>query len=120
LENPENLARYVRYEMDRLCIPPTIRGHRYLSYMVEQVTMDPERAAWITKDLYRETARKFRTTWSAVARSSCAAITCCWECETGRERFCRMTGRPAAERPAPSAFVTVVAQHINRIYYPAI
>lgn len=116
LEIPENLERFVRCELDRLCIPPTLRGHRYLSYMVAQVAIDPERIQGITKDLYRETARRFRTTWSAVARSSWAAVARCWGCEAGRVRFCRVAGRPVTDRPAPSMFVTAVAQHVKRSY----
>lgn len=86
--------------------------------MVGQVVMDPERIEGITKDLYRETARRFRTTWSAVARSSCTAIARCWDCEAGRERFGQVAGHPWANRPAPSAFVTAIANHITHIYRP--
>ena len=79
--------------------------------------MDPDRIEGITKDLYRETARRFRTTWSAVARSSWAAVARCWECEAGRERFYAVAGRLMTDRPAPSIFVTAVAKHITRNYH---
>ena len=118
MENSANLARLVRREIDLLCVPPTIRGHRYLSYMVEQVAMDPERSAWITKDLYRETARRFRTTWSAVAQSCWAAITCCWGCEAGRERFGVVAGRRPAGRPAPTDFIEAVARYVTGQHRP--
>lgn len=74
MEGYESLENLVKREIDRLHIPPTIRGHSYLVYIVEQTALTPDRLTGITKDLYRETARQFRTNWNAVERSSRSAI----------------------------------------------
>ena len=110
------LEDLVRREIDRLQVPPTIRGHRYLVYITGQLAADPGRIEGITKDLYRETARRFRTNWSAVERSSRVAITCCWESAAGRERFCKLAGYQFTERPSISAFTAIVAQYITENY----
>ena len=51
MEDNENLENLVKREIDRLHIPPTIRGHSYLVYIVEQAALTPDRLTGITKDL---------------------------------------------------------------------
>lgn len=117
MEVSEALEELVRREIDRLGVPPTIRGHRYLIYIVGQVAAAPERIIGLTKDLYRETARRFKTSWTAVERSSRVAIAICWEKADGRERLCTLAGHQLTERPSIAVFVTVVAQHIIGTYH---
>jgi len=116
MEVSEELETLVKREINRLQIPPTIRGYRYLVYIIGQVAVDHDRVIGITKDLYRETARRFKTSWTAVERSSRLAITFCWESEKGRGRFCTLAGHQFAERPTTSVFVTIVAMHITDNY----
>ena len=113
MEIAEELENLVRREIDRLHIPPTLRGHRYLVYIVSQIAADPRRLEGITKDLYRETARRFRTNWKAVERSSRTAIAHCWESDAGQERLCKLAGYQLTERPSISVLAAIIAQHIN-------
>ena len=112
MEGYESLENLVKREIDRLHIPPTIRGHSYLVYIVEQAALTPDRLTGITKDLYRETARQFHTNWNAVERSSRSAIALCWASDAGRKRLCTLAGCQLTERPSTSAFVRTVAMHI--------
>ncbi len=111
-----DLTHIVRSEMDRLDIPPTIRGHRYLTYIIGQVVISPERITGMTKDLYRETANRFHTSWTAVERNSRTAVMKCWSSTAGRDRLCKLTRCQLMERPTLSVFVAVVAGHVADNY----
>ena len=60
------LPGVVEKTLTELHIPTRLRGYRYLTYSIAQVATDPARIHGVTKDLYRETARRYGTTWQAV------------------------------------------------------
>lgn len=110
------LTSLVRRELCLLRIPPNLRGHHYLTYIVERVAVSPIRVKDITKDLYPEAAHCFDTDWRAVERNSRTAITACWRDPDGRERFCELAGRQLAARPRTAVFAAIVAAHTMDLY----
>lgn len=85
--------RALRGEVERtlrcLHINETIMGLKYLVYAVSETVIDPNRTYLITKDLYREIARKYKTTPTRAERDICWAIHISWE--SARNRICHTT-----------------------------
>lgn len=106
----------VRRELCLLRIPPNLRGHYYLAYIVERVAVSPMRVKDITKDLYPEAAHCFDTDWRAVERNSRTAVIACWRDPDGRERLCELAGRQLTERPRTAVFAAIVAAHAMDVY----
>lgn len=115
LEKTPNLSDMIRWELHSLQISPTLRGHHYLVYAIEQVANDPMRVKDVTKDLYPDTAHYFDTTWKAVERNIRSAVLACWNSE-GKEELRRMTGYCLAERPRSAVFIALVAEHVSQRY----
>ena len=112
-ESIQNLSDIIRRELHCLQISPTLRGHHYLIYAIEQVVNNPLRVKDITKDLYPDTAHNFDTTWKAVERNIRSAVLACWN-SNGRETLQEMTGYQLADRPKSSVFIAIVANHVTK------
>lgn len=115
-ELSEELTNLVRRELYILHVPPNLRGHHYLVYIVERVAVTPLRIKNITKDLYPETAHNFGTDWKAVERNSRTAILACWKNAEGRERLNELAGYQFIERPKTTTFAAIVASHVTEEY----
>lgn len=115
LESTPSLSDLIRWELHRLQISPTLLGHHYLLYAVEQVVMDPLRVKDVTKDLYPDTAHHFDTTWKAVERNIRSAVQSCWN-NGGRETLMEIAGMQIAERPKSAVFIAVLAEHVTKLY----
>lgn len=115
-EEMSSLSYLVRREIHRLRIPPHRLGYQYLTYAVEKVAVNPMLVNGITKELYRETARHFGTTWTAVERNSRTAIRTGWETPEGRARLCVIAGYQAEKCPNTAAFIAFVAEYVAEIY----
>lgn len=99
----------------RLHIGGTLKGFWYLVYAVAETVKDPMRTDLITKDLYRETAKKFRVEYRQVERAIRTAINACWT-NGGRPELDQMLGYHLEERPANGRFVDIVAAYIRQTY----
>lgn len=111
-----SLSYLVRREIHSLCIPPHRLGYQYLTYAVEKVVVDPRLVHGVTKDLYRETARHFETSWTAVERNSRTAIRAGWETPEGRSRLCAIIGYQPERCPNTASFIAFVAEYVAEIY----
>lgn len=110
-----NLSDLIRWELHCLHISPTLLGHHYLLYAIEQVVADPLRVKDVTKDLYPDTAHYFDTTWKAVERNIRSAIIACWN-SSGKATLQDIAGFQILERPKSAVFIAVVAEHVARLY----
>ena len=115
LESNPNVAALIRWELHCLQISPTLLGHHYLLYAVEQVVKDPLRVKDVTKDLYPDTAHNFDTTWKAVERNIRSAVLACWN-SSGRDTLMEIAGIQILERPKSAVFIAIVAEHVTKLY----
>ena len=69
----------IDYVIRTLGVGATYRGYRYLSYGIELCLTDEEYLLAISKQLYPEIARKYKTTVGSVERDIRTVIRVCWE-----------------------------------------
>lgn len=105
------LKQEVEKVLRRLHINGTRLGLKYLIYAVSETVIDQNRTYLITKDLYREIARKYKTTATRVERDMRWAIGICWE--NAGEELDRMAGRHLSKRPTNKEFIDCVAFYIR-------
>lgn len=89
----------------------TLVGFRYMVYMVERVTEDPEQMKLVTKCLYRETAKTFGTTVPAMEQAVCTLINRCWE-KGDHAVLDALAGCRVTERPTTRRFIDILAGRI--------
>lgn len=105
------LRQEVERALRRLHINGTILGLKYLTYAVAETVLDPERTYLITKDLYREIARKYKTTHLRVERDIRSAICICWK--NAGEELDQMVGHHLIKRPTNKEFIDYIAFYLR-------
>lgn len=102
------LIEMVEVTLRRLKISGTLRGYRYLTVAIAETVYDPDRVLSITKDLYPELARKFRTAPACIERNMRHAIGKAWE-NGGKEALEELTRLPFPDRPSNGTYIDAVA-----------
>lgn len=115
-ENVPTISDMIRWELHCLQISPTLRGHHYLVYAIEQVVNNPLRVKDVTKDLYPDTAHYFETTWQAVERNIRWAVLACWNGD-GRDTLREIAGCQLSVRPKTAVFIAIVAEYVTKLYH---
>lgn len=105
------LKRDVEKALRRLHITGKFLGLKYLIYAVTETVLDPERTRLITKDLYLEIARKYKTTASRVERDMRWVIRICWK--EAREELEEMAGLHLLKQPTNREFIDYIAFYIR-------
>lgn len=100
----------IRKTLWDLNIPPTYLGAHYLAYAELLILQDQNRLTMVTKWLYPEVARRYRTSWKAVERNIRTVIALCWAQGNGELLHCA-TGAHLEQRPSPTEFLQVLAHH---------
>lgn len=95
-----------------LQIPGTLHGHQYLITAISQTVIDPTRVLYITKDLYQDLARQYKSTASGIERDIRHSIKRCWA-RGGREALDQVAGIHLSQRPTNSEFIDLVANYIR-------
>lgn len=107
-----SLEEQIGQLLRRMNIPGKLKGHRYLTEAIRQVASDPERLEYITKGLYLDIAKMYKTKASKVERAMRHAIGRCWE-KGGREALEEIAGFRLQRRPTNSDFIDLVANHFR-------
>ena len=101
--------------MHKVGIPANISGHQYLRDAILMVVDDRGLITGITKELYPNVAKKYKTTGAKVERSIRHAIEVCWL--RGRidvlENTFGYTINPERGKPTNSEFIAMVADKIR-------
>lgn len=105
------LKQEVERALRRLHINGTLLGLKYLICAVTETVLDPDRTYLITKDLYREIARKYKTTPIRVERDIRSAICICWK--NAGEELDQMVGRHLVKRPTNKEFIDHIAFYLR-------
>ena len=105
------LKREVEKTLRRIHIGGTRLGLKYLVYAVSETVLNPNRIYLITKDLYWEIARIYKTTPSRVERDIRTAICTCWE--NAADDLSQIVGRHLSKRPTNKEFIDYIAFYIR-------
>lgn len=106
-----DVRREISFLVRNLGVPAHIKGCRYMKYAILMAMEDSNRVNYITKLLYPEIAKKFRTTTSSVERAIRHAIDILW-IRGNQELLGEIFGTfvmEGQERPTNSKFIAAVA-----------
>lgn len=111
LERPLDAERLLR------CLGATgkLVGFRYVIFMVEQVSEDPERIQLITKRLYPETGRRFDVSAVSVERAVRNLIRFCWAW-TDHSFLEHIAGTALQRAPSNSEFIDMLAGYLRQFH----
>ena len=103
----------IDYVIRTLGVGATYRGYRYLSYGIELCLADEEYLLAISKQLYPEIARKYKTTVGSVERDIRTVIKVCWE-HGNRPLLEKIALRPLTLKPTSGEFFDIVTAHLRK------
>ena len=112
LEGGDKLSTIVEIALRRLRIPGSLHGMWYLTYAIRKTVEDPVYIRFVTKVVYVDVAKHYRTTPSCVERAMRHAIEVCWR-NDGRNELDQMAGYHMVKRPTNSEFIDLVAFYIR-------
>lgn len=93
--------------MRRLGITANYTGYFHASHAVMLSAREPERLLLITKWVYPDVAKHYRTTWRSVERNIRTVSRLAWE--TNRPELERMAQHPLPARPSAGVFLAILA-----------
>ncbi len=96
-----------------LSITSRYRGAVCLSAAVCLVADNEDLLFGVTKFLYPMVAQHCNTSWRCVEHNMRTAITVCWE-NGGRTELEVLARRPLEEKPTPTEFIEILANHLIR------
>lgn len=101
----------IDYVIRTLGVGATYRGYRYLSYGIELCMANEEYLLAISKQLYPEIAKKYKTTIGSVERDIRTVIRVCWE--NGYDQLQSYSFRPLQVRPTAGEFFDILVAYLN-------
>jgi two-component system response regulator (stage 0 sporulation protein A) len=113
-EMERNMERQIAKILDNLGVPSHLKGYSYLIFAVLMVVKDLTTINSVTKIIYTETAKKYKTTWTRVERSIRNAIELTWtrgDIELIHKLF-QNEMNAEKTRPSNSEFIMMVANKI--------
>lgn len=86
-------------------------GFYQMAWAVRLAREEPERLLLVTKTVYPEVARQFRTNWGAVERNLRTAVRIIWEANTPLLR--EVMGAGDWERPCTARFLALLTAYLE-------
>lgn len=86
-------------------------GYFYMLYAVRLTMQAPERLLLVTKWLYPEVARYYKTTWQCVERDLRSVVALSWQ--RSRPQLEQLLRRPLPQRPTVSEFLAALTMHLS-------
>lgn len=96
----------------RLGVTAEYKGYAYAAYAVALCAERPELLQVVTKDLYPEVARRYRTTWHAVERNIRTVIAVAWK--RNPAMLDHIAGGFLKDKPNAAQFLAVVTEELRR------
>lgn len=115
----DTLTQLVSHFMLRLGVPTYLNGYRYLRDALEMSIQNMGLVGNITKFIYPDIAKKYRTTSTKVERSIRHAIEVSWE-NGDIEAFDELFGYNITDnykRPSNTMYVAIIANYIRLRYW---
>lgn len=96
----------------RLGVTANYKGFAYTAYAMVLCAEQPDLLLLVTKNLYPEVAKRYRTTWQAVERNIRTVSRVVWE--RNPALLGRMADCTLVEKPRCSQFLAIVAAGMER------
>lgn len=96
----------------RLGITENYTGFHYTAYAVYISVQNPQYLLLVTKWLYPDVAKHYRTTWKCVERDIRTVVNVAWK--TNPELLGEMAQRFLSRKPKPSQFLAILSSY----FYP--
>lgn len=109
----EDLELRITRDLNRMGVSAGIRGFHYIRCAIIKVIEEPEMINAVTKCLYPEVGREYKSTSSRVERAIRHAISSSWE-KNGCEVYREMLGCEPSKRPTNSQFIATLADYFSR------
>lgn len=110
-----NIKRLIAKYMRKFGMPCHLKGYEYVTEAIFTCIIAPEKIHFVTKVLYVEVAKKYKTTTSRVERGIRHAIEVAWErgdLELIEEIFGNTISAEKA-KPTNSEFIALIAEDIR-------
>lgn len=98
--------------LNRMGISASIKGYHYIRKAILMAIEDEEVLIGITKGLYPDIAKIYRTTASKVERAIRHAIECCWK-KNGKDVFFELSGYYTNEKPTNGQFIASLSEYFR-------
>lgn len=89
-------------------------GFFHMAYAVQLCIEDPWRLTMVTKVLYREVARQYKTTYACVERDIRTATAVAWK--NNRPLLETIAKCPMNDKPTASEFIAILAAYLSPGY----
>lgn len=114
-EIPEfDIAARVKYLLKDIGIPMNLKGYNYIAVAIIKCAEDWNLTKGITKKLYPEIAKRFKTTPSRVERAIRHAIEVSYSESKGKMFLEERYGYSKTTKPTNSLFITMLADEFKR------
>ena len=97
--------------LNSLGITANYAGFPYTACAVQLCLAQPERLRMVTKWVYPEVARRYRTSWKAVERNIRVASGMAWS--RNRPLLEELAGRPLSQRPYAAQLLAILSQNVR-------
>lgn len=96
-----------------LGVTGNLKGFRYAVYMIELTKQDPSLVTGLTKNLYRDTAKRFHVTPASVERNLRTVVKICWN-RGDRDLLSKVAGMRLTYQPTNGMFLDMTANYLRR------
>lgn len=100
--------------LGRMGIPASIRGYHFLRSAIMMAVEKPELLSGITKGLYPDVGKEYKTTGSKVERAIRHAIESAWK-KNGRAIYFEVSGCFFSEKPTNGQFIADMTEYFKMI-----
>lgn len=101
--------------LSRMGVPASIKGYHFIRQAVMMAVEDAEVMVGITKGLYPDIARLYRTSASKVERAIRHAVESAWK-KNGRQVYFEISGYHMVEKPTNGQFIAILAEYFRMRY----
>ena len=101
----------IRKILTSLGITANYAGFNYMTYAIYLTLNDPVRLHYVTKLIYPDVARMYKTGAKCVERSIRTACNICWE--RNPHLICTMAGYQLTKKPSNSVLLAIVSTWIS-------
>lgn len=100
----------------RLGVTENYKGFWYAAYAAALTAIDPDCLLLVTKRLYPDVARRFRTTWKAVERDLRTVAYIAWT--KNRDYLVCLSQGPLEQKPQCAQFLAILSRSLHPVQLP--
>lgn len=108
----DSLESDISTVLNRMGVPASIKGYHYIRKAIMMAVENEEILIGITKGLYPDIAKYYKTTASKVERAIRHAIESSWK-RNGRKIFVELSGYHAEMKPTNGQFIAAISEYFR-------